>query len=186
MTPSRISPRSSRSGGHPWSSTASASTRASPGASVPKRSVAVVPLGARSSDPRAGAWGRQIARRVVDRFAEHADLELKPVFLVAMGEKSSDAGYLVFGSTPDTALAAQYGASLGTSHALTGVLRANGERALEATLVDVASKKGIARFAQPLAPRALPEAEPALATRPAASPHPEPPGPPAQPNEAAH
>src|SRR5258708_22109816 len=126
MTPSRISPRSSRSTGHPWSSTASASTRASPGASVPKRSVAVVPFGARSSDPRAGAWGRQIARRLVDRFADHPDLDLKPVFLVAMPEDKGDAGYLVFGSTPDAGLAAQYGASLGTTHALIGLLRVEG------------------------------------------------------------
>src|SRR5260221_29777 len=186
MTPSRTSPRSSRSAGHPSSSTANASTRASPGASVPKRSVAVVPFGARSSDPRAGAWGRQIARRLVDRFAEHADLELKPVFLVAMGDKASDAGYLVFGSTPDTALAAQYGASLGTSHALTGVLRANGERALEVTLVDVASKTVIETFTRPLGPGALPEAEPALATWLATSLDAEPPGPSAQPNETAY
>src|SRR5438552_12212555 len=163
MMPSRTSRLSSASAGPPLSSTASASTRASPGASVPKRSVAVVPFGARSTDPRAGAWGRQIARRLVDRFAGHADLELKPVFLVAMGEKASDAGYLVFGSTPDPALAAQYGASLGTTHALTGVLNADGDRALEATLVDVASKAVIATFARPLASGALAEAEPALA-----------------------
>ena len=55
------------------------------------RSVAVVPFGARSSDPRAGAWGRQIARRLVDRFSGHAELELKPVFLVALPEAAGDA-----------------------------------------------------------------------------------------------
>jgi len=153
---------------------------------VPKRSVAVVPFGARSSDPRAGAWGRQIARRLVDRFAEHADLELKPVFLVAMGEKASDAGYLVFGSTPDPALASQYGASLGTSHALTGVLKANGDRVLEATLVDVASKQPIATFAEPLGPGALPDAEGALARWLAASLETVAPASPALPNEAAY
>jgi len=153
---------------------------------VPKRSVAVVPFGARSSDPRAGAWGRQIARRLVDRFAEHADLELKPVFLVAMGEKASDAGYLVFGSTPDPALAAQYGASLGTSHALTGVLTANGDRAIEATLVEVASKKVVSRFAQPLASGTLADGEPALAAWLATSLEAEPPGASVQPNEAAY
>src|SRR5438552_17935449 len=118
------------------SSTANASTRASRGADVAAWSIAVVPFGARSGDPRVGAWGRQIARRLVDRFTDHADLELKPVFLVAVGEKDSDAGYLVFGSTPDPALAAQYGASLGTTHALTGALNAAGEPALEATLVE--------------------------------------------------
>jgi len=145
-----------------------------------------VPFGARSSDPRAGAWGRQIARRLVDRFAEHADLELKPVFLVAMGEKASDAGYLVFGSTPDPALAAQYGASLGTSHALTGVLKANGDRVLEATLVDVASKRPIATLAEPLGPGALPGAEDALARWLAASLETGAPAAPALPNEAAY
>src|SRR5256886_10980160 len=186
MTRSRCSRPRSRSRGPPSSSTASASTRASPGASVPKRSVAVVPFGARSSDPRAGAWGRQIARRLVDRFAGHADLGLKPVFLVAMGEKASDAGYLVFGSTPDPALAAQYGASLGTTHALTGVLKADGDRALEATLVDVASKAVLSTFARPLPPGELADAEPALGAWLATSLDAEPPAPAAQPNEAAY
>ena len=129
-----------------------------------KRSVAVVPFGARSADPRAGAWGRQIARRVVDAFADHPALDLKPVFLVAMGDQPSDAGYLVFGSTPDPALAAQYGASLGTTHALVGVLRVNGSgRTLEATLVDVAVRRAIATLAHPIGPGALAGAEPALA-----------------------
>jgi tetratricopeptide (TPR) repeat protein len=129
-----------------------------------RRSVAVVPFGARSPDPRAGAWGRQIARRLVDTFADHPALELKPVFLVAMGEQPSDMGYLVFGSTPDPALAAQYGASLGTSHALVGVLRADGaDRALEVTLVDVAGKRTMATLAHPIGPDALAAAEPALA-----------------------
>ena len=151
-----------------------------------RRSVAVVPFGARSSDPRAGAWGRQIARRLVDRFAEHPDLELKPVFLVALPETSSDAGYLVFGSTPDPALAAEYGASLGTTHALSGVLMANGDRRLEATLVEVASKETIATFAEPLAPGQLPKAETALASWLAASLGTETPASPALPNEAAY
>jgi Tfp pilus assembly protein PilF len=129
-----------------------------------RRTVAVVPFGARSTDPRAGAWGRQIARRLVDRFADHPVLELKPVFLVAMPEAASDAGYLVFGSTPDPALAARYGASLGATHVLVGLLRAEGtERALEATLVDVAATRGIATLSRPIGPGALPEVEPALA-----------------------
>jgi tetratricopeptide (TPR) repeat protein len=129
-----------------------------------RRSVAVVPFGARSADPRAGAWGRQIARRLVDAFADHPALDLKPVFLVAMGDQPSDAGYLVFGSTPDPALAAQYGASLGTTHALVGVLRADGAaRTLEATLVDVAARRGMATLAHPIGPGALAGAEPALA-----------------------
>ena len=131
----------------------------------PKRSVAVVPFGARSADVRAGAWGRQIARRLVDAFADHPSLDLKPVFLVAMREQPADAGYLVFGSTPDPALAAQYGASLGTTHALLGVLRADGaDRSLDATLVDVAAKRSIATLAHPIGPGALAGAEPALAT----------------------
>src|SRR5437016_12960553 len=110
------------------SSTANASTRASPGAEVAAWSIAVVPFGARSGDPRVGAWGRQIARRLVDRFTDHPSLELKPVFLVAMPEAASEAGYLVFGSTPDPAPAAEYGASLGSSHALAGVLPAHETR----------------------------------------------------------
>ncbi|HLZ47621.1 MAG TPA: hypothetical protein VKR80_03105, partial [Candidatus Limnocylindria bacterium] len=128
-----------------------------------RRSIAVVPFGARSSDSRAGAWGRQLARRLVDRFADHPSLDLKPVFLVAMPEASSDAGYLVFGSTPDPALAAQYGASLGASHALVGVLAdRDGERSLEATLVDVATKGAVASLRQPIPPGGLPHAEAAL------------------------
>ena len=129
-----------------------------------RRSVAVVPFGARSTDPRIGAWARQIARRLVDRYADHPALELKPVFLVAMPDASTDAGYLVFGSTPDPALAAQYATSLGTSHALVGLLRADGgERALEVTLVDAATTHPVATLTHPLSAGALPEAEPALA-----------------------
>ena len=127
------------------------------------RSIAVVPFGARSNDPRVGAWGRQLARRLVDRFADHPSLELKPVFLVALPDAASDAGYLVFGSTPEPSLAAQYGASLGTTHALVGVVRADGaERELEATLVDVATKRAIATLSRPIEPGGLPAAEPAL------------------------
>ncbi|MDP9245686.1 MAG: hypothetical protein M3O64_03450, partial [Chloroflexota bacterium] len=127
------------------------------------RSVAVVPFGARPADPRAGAWARQIARRIVDRFADHPALELKPVFLVAMGETSSDAGYLVFGSTPDAALAAQYGASLGATHALAGLLRIEPARILEVALVDVAAKKELATLTHPIPDGALAEAEGAVA-----------------------
>lgn len=126
--------------------------------------MAVVPFGARAGDPQAGAWGRQLARRLVDRFAEHPDLELKPVFLVAMPERSADAAYLVFGSTPGTALAAQYGSALGTTHALVGLLRVDGERVLDATLVDVAARSAVATLAHPIPEGALPQVEGALAT----------------------
>lgn len=125
-----------------------------------RRPIAVVPFGARSADPRTGAWGRQLARRLVDRFADHPALDLKPVFLVAMPEASSDAGYLVFGSTPDPALAAQYGASLGATHALTGVLR---DGALEAALVDVATKRAVATLDHAIPAGGLPATEEALA-----------------------
>ena len=131
---------------------------------MPRRSVAVVPFGARSTDPRVGAWARQIARRLVDRFADHPSLELKPVFLVAMPEAAADAGYLVFGSTPDPSLAAQYGAALGATHALVGLVRADGgDRGLDVTLVDVATKRGIATLAHPIGKGALSDAEPVLA-----------------------
>ena len=128
------------------------------------RSIAVVPFGARSSDPRAGAWGRQIARRLVDRFAGHPDLELKPVFLVTVPDTAGEAGYLVFGSTPDATLAAQYGASLGATHALVGVLRAAGtDREIEATLVDVRATAVLATVTHRIPDAALHLAEPALA-----------------------
>jgi hypothetical protein len=85
--------------------------------------VAVVPFGARGRDAKAGGIGRQVARRLVERFADDPNIELRPVFLIAMPEAKSDAGYLVFGSTPDADLAARYGESLGTTHALTGLYR---------------------------------------------------------------
>jgi len=92
----------------------------------------------------------------VDRFADHPELELRPVFLVALPEDRSAAGYLVFGSSPEPSLAAQYGVSLGTTHALVGVLRAEGDdRALDATLADVAAKRGTATLAHPIPAGAL-------------------------------
>jgi Tfp pilus assembly protein PilF len=61
-------------------------------------------------------------------------------------------------------LAAQYGASLGSTHALVGVLRADGAvRALEATLVDVSTKAALATLTHPIPPQALPATEIALA-----------------------
>ena len=58
---------------------------------IAKPIVAVVPFGARGRDGRAGAVGRQLARRLVDRFAGSPDVELRPVFLVAMGETKCDS-----------------------------------------------------------------------------------------------
>src|SRR5207249_4176270 len=85
---------------------------------------------------REGAVDGQLARRLVDRFAGSPDVELRPVFLVAMGETKAEAGYLIFGSTPDAALAASYGRSLGTTHALTGLYHDEEPgRALTLTLV---------------------------------------------------
>ena len=120
--------------------------------------VAVVPFGARGG-PAAGAIGRQLARRLVDRFGA-GEVELRPVFLVAMPEERSDAGYLVFGSTPDIALAAGYGRSLGTSHALTGLYREDAEgRALEVTLIDVAEAHVLEQATLPVGKDALHETE---------------------------
>lgn len=124
-----------------------------------RRSVAVVPFGARG-DVAAGAWGRQLARRLVDRFAGHPDVELKPVYLVALPEAGSAPGYLVLGSTPDPALAAQYGASLGTTHALSGVLAGAD---LELTLVAVDGGRPVATLRHPLGPDGLAGAETAAA-----------------------
>jgi Tfp pilus assembly protein PilF len=115
-------------------------------------------------DARAGVIGRQIARRLVERFADDAAAELRPVFLVAMPEAKSDAGYLVFGSTPDADLAARYGESLGTTHALTGLYREDGaRRALAVTLIDVATRRPVAQRELAVAQGELHRAEPALA-----------------------
>ena len=102
--------------------------------------VAVVPFGARGATPQAGAIARQIARRLVDRFARETTVELRPVFLVAMPEASSEAGYLVFGSSPEPELAAQYASSSGATHALTATYRDAPSRALDVALVDAATK----------------------------------------------
>jgi Tfp pilus assembly protein PilF len=127
--------------------------------------VAVVPFGAKGRDARAGGIGRQAARRLVERFADDPNVELRPVFLVAMPEEKSDAGYLVFGSTPDADLAARYGESLGTTHALTGLYREDETgRSFAATLIDVKNRKVAAERVLDVAPDELHRAEPALAT----------------------
>ncbi|MEK6226700.1 MAG: tetratricopeptide repeat protein [Chloroflexota bacterium] len=126
--------------------------------------VAVVPFGAKGHDAKAGGIGRQVARRLVERFADDPNIELRPVFLVAMPETKSDAGYLVFGSTPDKDLAAQYGESLGTSHALTGLYREDAKgRAFIVTLVDVKNRNVAAERELAVAADELHRAEPALA-----------------------
>ncbi|MDE3112454.1 MAG: tetratricopeptide repeat protein [Chloroflexota bacterium] len=129
--------------------------------------VAVVPFGATvegGGGTEAGKWARQIARRLVDRFADDPDVELRPVFLVAMPEAASDAGYLVFGSTPDAKLASQYARSVEAGYALTGTYReAAGGRALEVALVDVARESPSATFSREIAPGELHLVEPALA-----------------------
>lgn len=130
--------------------------------------VAVVPFGAvvvgAEREKRPGAWARQIARRLVDRYAGEPALEVRPVFLVAMPESEGQQGYLVFGSTPDETLAAQYGRSLGATHALTGTyLERDGTRRLEATLVDVERGVASAGFDSDIEPGELHLVEPALA-----------------------
>ena len=125
--------------------------------------VAVVPFGAKGRDAKAGGIGRQVARRLVERFADDQSIELRPVFLVAMPETKNDAGYLVFGSTPDAELAARYGESLGTTHALTGLYREEQDRrAFAATLVDVPTRRVIAEREIEVGPNELHLAEPAL------------------------
>jgi len=131
---------------------------------TPRAIVAVVPFGAKGRDTKAGGIGRQVARRLVERFADDPNVELRPVFLVAMTETESDAGYLVFGSTPDAELAARYGESLGTTHALTGVYREDGSgRAFAATLVDVKSRTVAGQHELVVTPDELHRAEPSLA-----------------------
>ncbi len=126
--------------------------------------IAVIPFGARGTTPRAGAWARQLAARLVERFSRDEAVDVRPVFLVAMPEATSDAGYLVFGSSPGADLAAEYGRSLGATYALTGTYRDDGgSRRLEATVVDVAS--GTVRATRSIAidPGTLATAEHALA-----------------------
>jgi tetratricopeptide (TPR) repeat protein len=132
--------------------------------------VAVVPFGAvvegggDGDRERPGRWARQLARRLVDRFAGETAIELRPVFLVAMPETTAEAGYLVFGSTPDAALAAEYARSLGATHALTGTYRERADSArLEASLVEASSATATA-FEREIAEDELHLAEPALAT----------------------
>ncbi|HYV21580.1 MAG TPA: tetratricopeptide repeat protein [Candidatus Bathyarchaeia archaeon] len=126
--------------------------------------VAIVPFGAKGRDAKAGGIGRQVARRLVERFAENPNVELRPVFLVAMPEAKSDAGYLVFGSTPDPDLAARYGESLGTTHTLTGLYREDPTgRAFAVSLVDVRTRAVVAQNEIVVGPNELHRAEPALA-----------------------
>ena len=125
--------------------------------------VAVIPFGARGTTPRAGPWARQLAARVVERFSRDEAVDVRPVFLVAMPEATSEAGYLVFGSSPEPSLAAEYGRSLGATFALTGTYREDGgSRRIEATLVDVASGAVRATRSITIDPGTLATAEPAL------------------------
>ena len=126
--------------------------------------VAIVPFGARGTSPRAGAWARQLARRLVDRFARETAVDVRPVFLVALPEASGDAGYLVFGSSPEPDLAAQYAASLGATHALSATYREDqGGRALDLVLVDATTRAVQAKRSLDIPPEGLQRAEPEVA-----------------------
>ena len=106
--------------------------------------VAVVPFGTRAPDARRGAWARQIARRLVERLPADETIELRPVFVVTMPTEGSGEGHLILGSTPGPDLAAQYGASLGATHAVVGMyVESEGERRVEASLIDVATRAKI-------------------------------------------
>jgi tetratricopeptide (TPR) repeat protein/TolB-like protein len=132
--------------------------------SIARPIVAVIPFGARGTTPRAGAWARQLAARLVERFARDETVDVRPVFLIAMPEATSEAGYLVFGSSPDVGLAVEYGRSLGATYALTGIYREDGgSRRLEVTLVDVGSGAVRATRSITIEPGTLATAEPALA-----------------------
>lgn len=134
------------------------------GSAVAVPVVAVVPFGARGADRSAGLVARQLARRLVDRLGSETALDLRPVFLVSVPEESTEAGYVVIGSTPDADLAAQYGASLGSTHALIGTLRDDGRRALDVSLVDVTSKRTVRDATLEARPGELAALEPALAS----------------------
>lgn len=143
------------------------------------KTVAVVPFGARVAggqdtdrELRPGAWARQIARRLVEHFPQDAGVELRPVFLVTVPEARTDArsgtagepGYLIFGSTPDPALASEYARSLEAGHALTGTYHESGaERSLDVSLVDAATATITARLDHPIGEGQLHLAEGELA-----------------------
>ncbi|MDO8506382.1 MAG: tetratricopeptide repeat protein, partial [Candidatus Limnocylindria bacterium] len=100
----------------------------------------------------------------VDRFERETALDVRPVFLVAMPEASGDAGYLVFGSSPEPDLAAQYAASLGATHALSATYREEKDgRALDLALVDATTGAVQAKRSLDIAPEGLQRAEPELA-----------------------
>lgn len=114
--------------------------------------IAIVPFGARAASPRAGAWARQLARRLVERFAGDEGLELRPVFLVAMSEETSGEGHLIFGSTPTPDLAAQYGASLSAAFVVIGTYDETAEpHEIRLQLIDVATKSPASEHAQAVA-----------------------------------
>ena len=122
-----------------------------------------MPFGARGADRSAGTIARQLARRLVDRLETESALELRPVFLVSVPEESAEAGYVVIGSTPGSELAADYGASLGCTHALVGTLHDDGTRALDVSLVDVNARRAVREGTLEAPPEELAALEPALA-----------------------
>lgn len=122
-----------------------------------------MPFGARGPDRATGVLARQLARRLVERLAGEVALELKPVFLVSVPERSTEEGYVVIGSAPDPELAAGYGASLGCSHALVGTLVAAPQRALELSLVEVSGRSLVRAGTVPIPSGELHLLEPALA-----------------------
>src|SRR2546429_2010145 len=136
----------------------SGTTRASGSASTvsPRPIIAVVPFGARGTTSRAGAWARQIARRLVERRPPDDALELRPVFMVAMAEETRGQGYLIFGSTPTPDLAAQYGASLGATYVLAGTYTEDDAgRQIQLRLVEVATRHVVGEHVQSVAIGAL-------------------------------
>ena len=118
--------------------------------------VAIVPFAGRGPDAAAGVIARQLARRLVDRLPDDPDVELRPVFLVTVPETTDATGHLIFGSAPPPDLAAQYGASLGATHALTGTYDGSpGGRTVRVALVDVKTKRVVRRADLPVEPGAL-------------------------------
>lgn len=109
--------------------------------------LAVIPFGARAPRAEAGIIARQIAGRLVARFALHDAIDLRSVFLVAMNEDApgSGSGHLIFGSVPEPVVASTYGRGVGASRALVGEWNeVASDRSLALTLVDVATESVIA------------------------------------------
>lgn len=111
----------------------------------------------------AGAIARQLAGRLVERLAAETAVELRPVLVVGVADRSPDEAYVVLSSAPDADFGAQMGASLECTHTLMGAFRDDADRALEVSLIDTHAKRPVREEVLPARAGALHLLEPALA-----------------------